>query len=264
MEVKEILNHGLTLAQADELLDKVVEFPEIDAKFERVRPITDFRKDDYEARVLYICRRLPSSSSSDDESQDNAKASQEELFILKCKVQAPSVLAGGLKDPVAGPSEHTTAELQALERFGSEKAEGLPHLIAWKKTAQMGAGWPMPGGYAVYVVMTMMPGLHLMDLGYWGIEESEREEIREKFLGVIQSVWRMGFEPYDTALRNILWERETKTLSIVDFEHWHPTTTDPINMHSQQEMQRWGLVKRPASTTHWEEWFLSEGLTRKR
>lgn len=51
MEVKETLNHGLTLAQADELLDKVVEFPDIDAKFERVRPITDFRKDDYEARV---------------------------------------------------------------------------------------------------------------------------------------------------------------------------------------------------------------------
>lgn len=142
----------------------------------------------HDSDIVYICRRLPSSSS--DESQDNAKASQEEeLFILKCKVQAPSVLAGGLKDPVAGPSEHTTAELQALEKFGSEKAEGLPHLIAWKKTAQMGAGWPMPGGYAVYVVMTMMPGLHLMDLGYWGIEEDEREEIREKFLSVIKYVF---------------------------------------------------------------------------
>lgn len=51
MGVKEILNHGLTLAQADQLLEKVVEFPEINARFERIRPITDFRKDDAEARV---------------------------------------------------------------------------------------------------------------------------------------------------------------------------------------------------------------------
>lgn len=52
--------------------------------------------------------------------------------------------------------------------------------------------------------------------------------------------------------------------SIVDFEHWHATTTDPINMDNQAEMERWGLVKRKASATHWEEWFISEGLTRKR
>ena len=51
MEVKEILNHGLTLAQADQLLPKILDFSEINAKFERIRPITDFRKDDNEARV---------------------------------------------------------------------------------------------------------------------------------------------------------------------------------------------------------------------
>lgn len=51
MEVKEILNHGLTLRQADHLLDKTISFPEIGSTFERIRPITDFRKDDAEARV---------------------------------------------------------------------------------------------------------------------------------------------------------------------------------------------------------------------
>lgn len=60
MEVKEILNHGLTLRQADHLLDKTISFPEIGSTFERIRPITDFRKDDAEARVckyMYITPR---------------------------------------------------------------------------------------------------------------------------------------------------------------------------------------------------------------
>lgn len=56
MEVKEILNHGLTLRQADQLLDKTISFPEIGSTFERIRPITDFRKDDAEARVCKSTR----------------------------------------------------------------------------------------------------------------------------------------------------------------------------------------------------------------
>jgi cytosine/adenosine deaminase-related metal-dependent hydrolase len=62
MEVKEILNHGLTLAQADQLLDDIIEFPAVEARFQRLRPLTDFRKDDAEARVckfaskkIYVC-----------------------------------------------------------------------------------------------------------------------------------------------------------------------------------------------------------------
>lgn len=77
-----MINHGLTAEDADRLLDAVVEFPEINSSFERVRPITDFRKDDNEARILYICRRLQpegQNGSSDDKYKN--------LYILKCKVQ---------------------------------------------------------------------------------------------------------------------------------------------------------------------------------
>lgn len=98
--------------------------------------------------------------------------------------------------PIPGPSERTVAELQALQKFSDLKAEGLPHLIAWKKTVQdekEECVWPMSGGYSVYVIMTLMPGLHLMDVGFWSIEEEEREEIREKFLPVIKYVcWLTG------------------------------------------------------------------------
>lgn len=153
---------------------------------------------------------MPSTSvptSSEDgkeeteEKEENEENKNKNLYILKCKVQAPSVLARGLTTPIPGPSESTSAELVALQKFSEEDSPGLPHLVAWKKGVQEenqkdegeeeGEGkeeeakWPMPGGYVVYIVMTLMPGRHLMDWGFWGLEEEEREVIRERFVGVL-------------------------------------------------------------------------------
>lgn len=90
-----------------------------------------------------------------------------------------------------------------MQKFSEEDSPGLPHLVAWKKGVQEeseekkeegkeeGEGkeeeakWPMLGGYVVYIVMTLMPGRHLMDWGFWGLEEEEREVIRERFVGVL-------------------------------------------------------------------------------
>lgn len=77
-----MINHGLTTADADRLLDPIVGFPEIDSAFERIRPITDFRKDDNEARILYLCRRL-----QPDGKDLNGGDEKSNLYILKCKVQ---------------------------------------------------------------------------------------------------------------------------------------------------------------------------------
>lgn len=136
---------------------------------------------------------VPNSGEEEEEEDQN-------LYILKCKVQAPSVLARGLTTPIPGPSESTSAELVALQKFSEENSPGLPHLVAWKKGVQEeinkkeeGEGkeeeeeakWPMLGGYVVYIVMTLMPGRHLMDWGFWGLEEEEREVIRERFVGVL-------------------------------------------------------------------------------
>lgn len=78
-----MINHGLTPEDADRLLDPIVEFPEINATFERVRNITDFRKDDNEARILYICRRLQPGGEN-----VNGEDDKRNLYILKCKVQS--------------------------------------------------------------------------------------------------------------------------------------------------------------------------------
>lgn len=77
-----MINHGLTIADAERLLDSVVEFPEIESAFERIRPITDFRKDDNEARILYLCRRVQV-----DATKETIEDKSRNLYILKCKIQ---------------------------------------------------------------------------------------------------------------------------------------------------------------------------------
>lgn len=79
-------NHGFTIEDADTLLDRIVTFPEINASFERLKPITDFRKDDAEARILYICRRVKSGEQNPTTAATNGE-DKEDLYVLKCKVQ---------------------------------------------------------------------------------------------------------------------------------------------------------------------------------
>lgn len=69
----------------DALLDKIVDFPD-HTRYERLKPITDFRRDPGEARILYTCRRVgeyesnaPSFSPPDHGNEDE--------FVMKVKVQ---------------------------------------------------------------------------------------------------------------------------------------------------------------------------------
>ena len=77
------MTQALTIEDADRILDVVVHFPEINASFERLRPITNFRKDDSEARILYLCRR----TTSNDSNADSGEKDGNDIFVLKCKVQ---------------------------------------------------------------------------------------------------------------------------------------------------------------------------------
>jgi hypothetical protein len=97
------------------------------------------------------------------------------------------VLAGGLITPIPGPSDHTKDELKALTAFTETKSLSLPHLQAWKTAVQPDFG-PMPGGYIAYIVMTLMPGQHLMDLKFWSQSDEEKEAIRKAFIPVLKYV----------------------------------------------------------------------------
>lgn len=94
-------------------------------------------------------------------------------------------MAGGLTEPISGPSDHTKDELKALQTFTDTKSTSLPHLVAWKTERQRDDG-PMPGGYIAYIVMTLMPGQHLMDLKFWSMSDDEKEKIRKAFVPVLK------------------------------------------------------------------------------
>ena len=70
----------------------------------------------------------------------------------------------------------------------------------------------------------------------------------------LQEIRRLGIQPYDCALRNILWEKESKQLSILDFEHYEESD-DPVE-DEKTEYQRWGLVPKPPPRTWFQEWGL--------
>lgn len=227
----------------EDFLNDVIEFPD-GSRFERLHAITDFRKDPGEARILYECRRVDASDAADDH--------QDQTYIMKVKAQWP-----GPQDlQHAGPSPFTAAELKVLQLFRDHKVEGVPHLVTWTKGAQNEHG-VHPGGYLVCVVMTKMRGDTLWNLGYWSMLDSERAVIQAAFLSKLKEARALGIAPYDCALRNVLWDGETQTVSIVDFEHYRETGTTIED--DQLELQRWGLVSRPVPGT----WFVEWGLKAK-
>lgn len=63
----------------DAFLDQVVEFPD-GTQFERIHPITDYRRDPGEARILYICKRAQANPGS-------ATGDTGREFVMKIKVQ---------------------------------------------------------------------------------------------------------------------------------------------------------------------------------
>ncbi|KAK5739422.1 hypothetical protein LTR17_005327 [Elasticomyces elasticus] len=246
------------LVDPEAFLDRVVN---IDGKsYERLEPMTDYRRDPGEARILYLCRPNP---------KDGAKS--DDLCVMKVKVQyvtvnicmepetdthrvPPRSASDDPTESLPGPSATTAAEWLALQQFRDENVEGVPHVIATQCSPQ-GPHGPFPGGYISYTIMTRMPGQDLMACKFWSMEDAVKEEVRQAFVALLKSIWRLGIAPYDCALRNIIWDAQTRQCSIVDFEHYLPAK-DPINMTEREEMERWGIMQRKPPS-HWAvEWGL--------
>jgi hypothetical protein len=54
-----------------------------------------------------------------------------------------------------------------------------------KKTTQ-GMNGLFPSGYLVITIMTLMPGVTLLDLGFWSLTSDEQEIIRAAFLKALK------------------------------------------------------------------------------
>ncbi|KIW91979.1 uncharacterized protein Z519_06961 [Cladophialophora bantiana CBS 173.52] len=223
-------------------LDKIVDFADGNA-YELLKPLATYRSchdgTPAEARIVLTCRRREGDSSSLDE------------YVMKIKIQIPGGERRPSNSPEVGPSTTTAHELKALEKLRHTHSAFTPVLVNFKKAVQPAQG-PLPGGYLTFLVMTKMPGDSLFNMYYWGMPTEERDEITQKFLVALKWIHAQGIEPVDCGLRNILWERETKKCSIIDFELWRETDA-PLG-DDTKELQRWGLARQPAAKNHWEAW----------
>ena len=236
--------NGAPTGKPDDFVEKTVEFPD-GSIFERIRPLTDLRKDPGEGRIIYVCKRTAGKPRPDEViNQDHSGE-----LVMKIKAQWP-----GPQNLIhEGPSPHTKEELKALQIFTDAKVDNVPHLINWKKAIQPHDGIH-PGGYIIYTIMTKMPGQTLWDMPFWSQTDEEREEIKAAFLIKLKELRKLGIAPFDCALRNILWDKEKKIASIIDFEHYEEST-DPIE-NEMTELQRWGVERRPPPRTWFQEWGL--------
>lgn len=71
------------MSAVEDLLEHVIEFAD-NASFERLRPITELRKDRDEARRLYFCRKYVPHRA---EEHLHIAAEPEEEFVMKVKFQ---------------------------------------------------------------------------------------------------------------------------------------------------------------------------------
>ena len=156
------------------------------ASFERLLPpITDFRQCHGvvppERRILYRCRRLPSSSATPNSGEEE----EQQQYILKIKVQIPDPPeATNHPAPTSQPSrsDATAHELAALKVFRDAETNHAPRLVAFSDSQKQGPDGLLPGGYISCTVMTVIPGRSLFDLGYWSLEAEDRAEIQKHFL----------------------------------------------------------------------------------
>lgn len=80
--------------------------------------------------------------------------------------------------------KRTPQELIAYQDL-TQKSSNTPKLLGHKTTVQGKSGL-VPGGFAVWLVWEMVPGLHLGNKNgpdaFWTLGDSEREEIRVSFV----------------------------------------------------------------------------------
>ncbi|KAK6365052.1 uncharacterized protein PV06_09643 [Exophiala oligosperma] len=225
-------------------IDKVISFDD-GVSYELLRPLTTYRQchdgTPPESRMVFICKQIDPDDNSSEE------------YIMKIKIRVPH--RGQEDNTIEGAevesSNTTRAEVRALTKFLEADTSFAPQLVNYKKAVQ-GPDGPLPDGYVTFTVMTKMPGDSLHNLYFWGMPEEERQKITQAFLVALRSVYALGIEPVDCALRNVLWERETGRCTIIDFEIWRETDGSIDN--EIKELQRWGLARRPAAKNHWEAW----------
>ncbi|KAJ5431533.1 hypothetical protein N7445_009265 [Penicillium cf. griseofulvum] len=93
-----------------------------------------------------------------------------------------------------------------------------PKLLGYKTGTQDRSGL-VPGGFIIWLVWEIVPGLRLSDIDgagpFWDLESCEREQIRVAFLKALAKLKEYGWYPIVNKARSLVWHRETQTLYFI-------------------------------------------------
>ncbi|RAH56787.1 hypothetical protein BO85DRAFT_488961 [Aspergillus piperis CBS 112811] len=109
-------------------------------------------------------------------------------------------------------------ELKVYRSLPKKRPLIVPRLLEERVAKQDESGC-VPGGFLIYVVWEIVPGILLGDARgpkvFWTLERSERDAIREKFKEGRMKLLGWGFDPTPGSCHNLVWNAETSTLYFV-------------------------------------------------
>ncbi|OKP09391.1 hypothetical protein PENSUB_5282 [Penicillium subrubescens] len=109
-------------------------------------------------------------------------------------------------------------ELIAYRDLTEKGSSDTPKLLGYKTDKQDRSGL-VPGGFIIWLVWEIVPGLRLGDGNgadpFWALESDEREQVRLAFLKALPKLHENGWFPRVCGASSLVWHQETQTLYFI-------------------------------------------------
>ncbi|KAF7179098.1 hypothetical protein CNMCM7691_008027 [Aspergillus felis] len=147
-------------------------------------------------------------------------------------------------------------ELIAYQDLTKKESSNTPKLLGYSISTQDTSG-PVPGGFAVWLVWEMVPGLRLGSKNgpdaFWALDADEREEIRIAFVDALQKMKGIGCLSDTAALTSLVWHRESRTLYFIGFRDRNAGKFDKLRVDARW-VARYGLAIPNSNAWRKEGW----------
>ncbi|OOQ89245.1 hypothetical protein PEBR_17005 [Penicillium brasilianum] len=149
-------------------------------------------------------------------------------------------------------------ELASLLDLTEKGSSITPKLLGYKTGTQDRSGL-VPGGFIIWLVWEIVPGLRLGDHNgagpFWSLESDERERVRLSFLKALVKLKEHGWYPTVSRARSLVWHQETQTLYFigrfsVGVEGQPRRSAEPAQRFATFEL---ALPDAPVRWKHWDK-----------
>ncbi|KAI8933625.1 hypothetical protein NX059_009350 [Plenodomus lindquistii] len=125
-------------------------------------------------------------------------------------------------EPALSLHEDTKIEINALKHLTDLNSAHAPHLldVAVNDVRDDVDDKAMPGGYAVFMLMTKLPGEALSKETFWNMDEETREDVRHSFKDAMIDLWESRIVPQSTKMSDLIWNGAERKCYLADFEQY--------------------------------------------